>query len=570
MRTAAVILFTCGLAAHAAGAEIAAASNIDSVTVFPSGAGIVRAAKVKLEQGEHTIVFGDLPGSAAPESIRVEGRATGGLEIGSVDQRRLSVPSAETPVSDAERKRIEDEIENLRDGRTALDGQVQAAETQKTLIKNLTQLPTRPAPNGTSGAPPEDWRQILALIAAGSADADRAALDAQAKIRETDRRIADLEKRLEEIAPKIEERTEVKVYVSASAPLEADLLVRYQVPSASWTPFYDARLTTGDKTAAPRLQITRRAAVSQRTGEAWTNVLLALSTSRPSAGAAAPELYPLTVDFPPEPRPVAEFAPRKLRERAAPMAGGARDEPAREAELESADGLAAAIAPPAPVIMQAGEKNAAVANAPFQAVFAVPGRVTVPATGEEKRVQLQEDGVDPALVVRAVPKLDAKAYLYAKFEMPRTSPLLAGPVSLFRDGTFAGTGQLPILVAGEKHELGFGVDDLVRVRHALVEEKRGETGLISSSHTDERTFRVTLSNQHERAIEAFVIDQMPASRNEAIKVEIMGRPAPSKKDWEERRGVLAWELKLEPGREETIDFGYRVTWPGSKTVVYGP
>lgn len=569
MRAAAVIFFACGLAAHAAGAEIAATSNIDSVIVFPSGAGITRAAKVKVEQGDHTIVFGDLPGDAAPESIRIEGRATGGLEIGSVDHRRLAVPRAEAPATDADRKRIEDEIENLRDGRTALEGEVQAAETQKTLITNLTQLPVRPAPQGgASGAPPEDWRQILALIAAGSADANRAALDARAKIRETDLRIAELEKKLGEIAPKTEERTEVKVYVSAAAPLEADLLVRYQVPNASWKPFYDARLTTGDKAAAPRLQLTRRAAVSQRTGEAWTNVLLALSTSRPSAGASAPELYPITVDFPPEPRPVAAFDTSKLRTRQEAPAGEiARD--AAEAELESTDGLGA-VGRPAPAMAKAKEKDADVTNAPFQAVFAVPGRVTVPATGEEKRVQLQEDGIDPTLVVRTVPKRDAKAYLYAKFEMPKTSPLLAGPVSLFRDGTFAGTGQLPILVAGEKHELGFGVDDLVRVRHALIEEKRGETGLISSSKTDERNFRITLSNQHERAIEALVIDQIPASQNEAIKVEITGRPAPAKKDWEERRGVVAWELKLDPGREEAIDFGYRATWPGSKTVVYGP
>ena len=124
--------------------------------------------------------------------------------------------------------------------------------------------------------------------------------------------------------------------------------------------------------------------------------------------------------------------------------------------------------------------------------------------------------------MRTVPKHDAKAYLYAKLILPKGSPLLPGPVSLFRDGTFVGTGALPLLSPGEEHELGFGVDDLVNVRHAIAEEKRGETGLISSARTDSRNYRMTVKNMHERAVELVVHDQIPVSQNEDIKVELMG------------------------------------------------
>ena len=54
--------------------------------------------------------------------------------------------------------------------------------------------------------------------------------------------------------------------------------------------------------------------------------------------------------------------------------------------------------------------------------------------------------------------------------------MLPGPVALFRDSTFVGNGQLPLLAPGEEHELGFGVDDLIRVRHAIAEQTRGESG----------------------------------------------------------------------------------------------
>ena len=215
------------------------------------------------------------------------------------------------------------------------------------------------------------------------------------------------------------------------------------------------------------------------------------------------------------------------------------------------------------------ETAAEVVAAPFQALYAVPGRLSVPNTGEAKRVQLLADAVEPQLTVKTVPKADAKAYLYAKLVLPKTStPLLPGAVSLFRDGTFVGTDHIPVLSPGEEHELGFGIDDLVRVKHAISEEKRGETGLISTSKTDVRNYRITVKNMHERAVQLVIFDQVPVSQNQDIRVELLSKMAPSKQNVDDRRGVLSWEQKLEPDQEQVLEFGYRVTWPSGKTVVY--
>ena len=143
--------------------------------------------------------------------------------------------------------------------------------------------------------------------------------------------------------------------------------------------------------------------------------------------------------------------------------------------------------------VQAEEVRAKVETQAFQAIYAIAGRVTVPTTGEAKRVQIDEAQLDPALTVRTVPKRDQKAFLYAKVTMARGTPILPGQVSLFRDGTFVGNGRLPLLAPGEEHELGFGVDDAVRVRHAIAEEKRAETGIITSSKTDTRSYTASPS-----------------------------------------------------------------------------
>jgi uncharacterized protein (TIGR02231 family) len=551
--------------------DIPVTSRIETVTVFPAGAEATRTARLSLGKGEHTLVFNDLPAEAVPGSIRVDGKATAGLDIQSVDTRRRYIPRADQETLQAERKAIEDEIEKLRDERGIIQGQEDAAQTQKTLLQNLAQMPGRPVQEEGQPAPTAqpvphtDWQQILSLIGSGMPEAQRLALDAEVKKRDLDRRIEELEKKLAALAPARAEQTEVKVFVVAGAALEADMTVRYQVRNASWTPHYDARLATGSKTTPPLLELTRRADIVQRTGESWDNVALQLSTTRPTANASAPVIDTVTVDFEPEakdlaasasappPAPMAAYDGLEMRKKSAVGRG-----------LGAAGGAPAESAPDLDVV----EQGAAIVAAPFQAVFGVPGRLTVPPTGEAKRVFLQEDSMEPVLTVRTVPKLEAKAYLYAKLILPKGAPMLAGPVSLFRDGTFVGTGALPVLSPGEDHELGFGADDQVRVRHAIADEKRGETGLISSARTDSRNYRITIKNMHERAVELVVHDHIPVSQNDDIKVELIGPVHPTKKDIDGKRGVLAFESKLEPEEERLIEFGYRVIWPGSRAITY--
>lgn len=561
MRSVALFPFFALLPVVASAAELTATSKVDAVTVFLKGAEVTRLAKVKIDKGEHTITIVDVPPAAVPGSIRVEGNATGKLEIASVDTRRTYLARSDVDALNQERRKVEDEIESLRDQKAAVDAQAHAAETQKTLIANLAQLPTRAAP-AVGQAQGEDWQRVLALISQGSADASKTLIEAQIKAREFDRKIDDLENRLATAAPAKTEQTEVKVHVATASPLEADLTVRYQVADAGWTPLYDARLLSGSKTAPASFELARRAAITQRSGEDWDNVTLQLSTAQPAAGAAAPELEQVTVDYErevkPQPSPRARMEDRTL-------AGG-----------DAHDAAVTGAAPPAPALpvepatQAASETAAAITAATFEATYAVPGRVTVTGAGETKRVMLTTEQLEPLLSCRAVPRIDAMAYLYAKLTLPKNAtPLLPGQVYLFRDGTFVGTGSIPLLSPGEEHDLGFGVDDQVKVHH-VAEEKRGETGLISSAQTETRNYRVSVKNMHERAINLVLLDQVPVSLQQDIKVEFTGKAQPSKAAAKDKPGIIRFDGKLEPDEEKLFEYGYRITWPTGRTIVYGP
>ncbi len=89
MRLWIALSLSLALAGAAGAAEIKGTSRIDAVTVYPSGAEIVRTARVKLERGEHTLLFADLPAEAVADLDpgRGQGHGQAGDRLGRHAQR---------------------------------------------------------------------------------------------------------------------------------------------------------------------------------------------------------------------------------------------------------------------------------------------------------------------------------------------------------------------------------------------------------------------------------------------------------------------------------------------------
>ena len=562
----ALLLPVC-MCSAAFAAEVKAVSKIDAVTVFPQGAEVTRTAKVRLEAGEHVIVLPDLIGQAIETSIRVEGKATGKLEIGSVDTRRTPVLSGDPAIIGSARKKLEDDIQKQQDTRAGLDDIIKVAEAQKAYLDNLAKLPTLPVPVAANTvAPREDWGALFTTIATRMAETAKTMTDSRIKQREIDKTIVDLQKELATVGRVGGNRLEVRINAAAAAPLDATLTVRYQVGGANWTPLYDARLSTGDKATAPKLSIARRAQITQQTGEDWDDVTLALSTTRPGRATAAPDLNMLSVDFLPD-----QLERGRLESNApaapVPMAKQSAGRGVASGGMDAArDKLAEADRKDEDV----SDRRAQATIGAFQAVFDIPGRASIKTTGEAKRVEIAKDELEPGLIIRTVPRLDQTAYLYAKLVLAKTaSPLLPGQVALFRDGVFVGQGRMPQLAPGEDHELGFSADDRVKVKRVVLEDKKGDTGIFTTSRVEERNYAITIKNLHARAIQIQVIDRIPVPMHQDIKVDVAFKDLqPTKKDVNDKRGTVMWDLKAEPDEEKSLAFGYRITAPANKKIQY--
>ena len=556
-------------------ADILVKSTVAKATVFPSGAQIVRTAKIDLPAGDQTIVLQDLPERLIPSSLRVEGAGEKGFEIGSVDSKRIfvNVKDVEGVLDKSQRKQLEDIIERLGDDMTLLTSRISAAQTQRRLMERLTDLPGQSpgspfdkqgGGNGAGLLSVENWGKIFDLIGARLAVADDLILKYSKQKREKAKDIAKLKKRLSEQPPKKERQMEVRVAVHASAKMSGVLKIKYQVREASWRPFYDARLATGEKGAKPTLALSRRAGIRQWSGENWTNVKLSLSTTSPQKGAQAPVLRPKRLDL-----------ATKYPAAAKPQSTGYLNDKVRgmaRNEMRSEDMMAAA---PAPRIVEqkkkrqvARQRRASIRQYAFQAVFDIPGLTSILPTGDEKKVAISSDEIGPELKIKTVPKINATAFLYAKFTHDKkATPLLPGSVALYRDGTFTGNSHMPLINAGDEYELGFGADDAVKVVRSEIKRTKGQAGVFTSSKTDEQRYNIKITNLHQTAIDVEVIDQIPFSVNEKIVVRLLpSSTKPSRQNIKDKRGILAWDFKLGQGQEKLINLDYTITWPADRTL----
>lgn len=547
--TRGIVLVAALVAFEARAADLNVTSAVDAVIVYPDGASVTRVITLDLPSGDNTLVAGDFPLTLDPSSLRVEGEAGSKLTIGAIDARP---PRAAPPVNPSE---LDKRIETLKDERGNLQGTIDAAIARRKFAEHFAEA--SPVGIGEKGEarPIAEWREAFAAVSEEVATADTAVREAQRMQRGLDREIARLES---DSAIKPPSKLEVRIDLAAVGATKAALRVTYAVRNARWTPLYDARLDTGNKDRKPALELVRRAEITQSTGEDWSNVALAVSTTRTARGGSAPDLNSMIVQYPSAPR---KPAIDRLGEPAPPPAAA----PMQQFRFKGGTSLGSAND-------KADEQQAVADLDGFQVTFRIPGRVSLGASEGAKSLRIAAATIAPDLAIRAAPVVDPTAFLEASFKQSEDAPLLPGQVALYRDGAFVGRGKMAAAGKDEMVRLGFGADDKVKIERSVLKRNEGSAGLIvTTSKTDERDFKTGVRNGHDFPIRIAIEDQLPVSENEEIQVELLpSTTPPTATNLRDKRGVLEWAFEAKPGEIRDISFAWRVRWPKEKSIVILP
>jgi uncharacterized protein (TIGR02231 family) len=519
---------------------------IMAVTVFPDRARITRTGTIALESGEQSLVIPNLPMALDADSVRVDGRGNG--------VRLLNVEVRTSHLADAPEREVttlREQIEGLRQQDAALEDDQERIKSQlRTLGKLRDQAGKgfgRSIANGRTSF--DDYTALVRQT-----DEETAAL--QAHQRELDqqrealaKQIAALEQQIEQLQPvhrrRTQQRREIHILINATQNTEARLEIIYGVHGAHWQPVYDLRLSEAEVT------LTYLATVTQRTGESWDGVQLALSTARPAQSLTLPELHPQYVAPPTPPRPLAASAPM-MRQAAAP----------RLAKFAETSTMEQAVAyDSAPIEVETAQVESSEGAA---VTYQIHTPVSIPSDGTPYKTTITVERLKVDLDYLIVPKLAAEAYIRATITNTSATTLLPGDALIYHGDAFVGKTRLKTVVSGEKFETQLGVDDRIRVKRELVQRDMNKR-LIGGNRQVYYKYKITLKNLLPTPAKMTVTDQIPVGGHEQIKVKLSeATPAPVEQT---PLNLLKWELTLRPDEQREIFFAYTVESAAEMNVV---
>jgi len=252
-------------------------SKATQVTLFLSGAQVTRTAQAALQAGITEITFTGLSEGIDANTIRLTGE--GDFTIISVNSR----------VNYLKTRKLLTDTESLNAKKKQLENQMQDIEAQQGVIdaeENLLKanqkigLPDKGTTMPELKAAADFFRTRLSELSEKTLDLSRKTESMREELKKINDQLS------EASGETVKPTGEIIVQVMTENPMDAKFRISYLVRSASWKPEFDLRL---DDISKP-LELSRRAKITQNTGEDWKDIKLTLSTGNPNESGTEPRL----------------------------------------------------------------------------------------------------------------------------------------------------------------------------------------------------------------------------------------------------------------------------------------
>ncbi|MFV1636501.1 MULTISPECIES: mucoidy inhibitor MuiA family protein [Phaeobacter] len=535
---------TISIAKSAVAEVFPVSSQVSAVTLYPGLAQITRTAAVDLPAGRHQLILQNVPQSAQTASLQVQ--IAGGRRISTL-MREESVPPQDvaTPEIDAAEARIrqiEEQIAAVTDEAERARATGRAAQSS---IQFLEQLGGN---DGLAGADASALADIAVMISNRATASHREIIDAEAEARAKEQALTALQDELKEahaalaaIALEDEDRLFIEVEVDVAEAGGAEVTLTYLTAGAGhigWSPHYELHLATGD---VAELTLARSVMLAQDTGESWQDIALTLSTAEPLGQSAPSRLFP------------------QLRRIEKPM-----PVPTPKQRLSSDMELQLANEPiiEAAVLVDELLPQWSVDTGGVAAVYGFGEPVSIASGVDALRLEMDSVTASAELRAQAVPLRNEVAYRVVRFANEFGEQLLpATEAAHFVDGKLVAVAEFPGLAPGAEADIGFGPIKGLTLRRDVLDQSEGEQGLISRNAEQFSRVEIEIENLTDQPWPLRVLDRVPYSQQDDLKIRWSARPAPTEENVEKQRGILAWDMEIAQGAREMIQIETELSWP---------
>lgn len=504
---------------------------ITAATVYPDRALITRTAYLKLNKGRHRLIFKGASPNLDPASLRAFANSKQIIVQGinsHVERRSNTVDPA--------RRKLENRLQSLEKKRDTAELAKKRMHVDLRGIRDYTAYLKRSInqqATGTTSGSAGRWQKALQFLSSRRARLETERQNKDEELRQIGEQMAHLKAELGKIQTARQRSIRiVEITLQALENSSASIGFAYMMRGASWNVAYGIYLKDG------QAMVEYYGDLKQQTGEEWRNATLSLSTAQPANGAARRKIYPLSVFArKANPRTTYQNVEKDVEEvenESIPGADAGEDGTAGYATLD-AGGNSLLFKIGKRALIQSSRRNYRVTISRFKSI------------PEDIRHRLA-GGQSPA------------AHFVARLKNTQPYPMLAGSIDVYRNSGFMGRTSLRHTPSGASFLVSFGVDRQVQVKRSI-SHHREAAGVLSSARIYRTTIRLEVRNAARQSRKLTILERVPVSEAEEIKVKITAKTTPGFKEEQKNSGILKWDLSLTPGEKRLIFIEYEVTVP---------
>lgn len=499
-------------------------SKIEKVTVFLSGAQVVRSAKISVFSGKTEIRFNHITPDLDVNSVQI--KSEGDVAIQSVTHEKDFLG---TKPSIAEITKLENQRETIQD-KMATDKSLLTVykREEEMLIKNQLIV------GQNTGLKAIDLKESIDFQRLRMTDVLAKQLELDKIIKKAEIEVLKITNQITQITGnKGEETSVIVVTVLANNPTNVNFTLSYFVVNTNWTPSYDLRV----KDISKPLNMTFKANINQNSGEDWRDVKLSLSTGEPQKQGNAPVFGTWYIEPVPQVKTMKFLAP----------------------EIKHDDEVIKPQANQKYALEEVVVQGYGAVQTNYQQTsksFDLPQLYTIKTGSKNFQVELKSLDIPATYEYYVAPKYDKDAFLTAKIVDWEKYDLMAGMMKLYFEDTYLGDSYLNV-DNQDTLSVSLGRDKGVVVSRNKMTDFRKKQSL-GSNKVDSRGYEIVVRNTKQQIINLTIEDQFPISKAKEIEVD---NQEANDAEVNKETGIITWKLNLEPNKEKKLKYKFTVKSP---------
>ncbi|NRB60949.1 MAG: mucoidy inhibitor MuiA family protein [Winogradskyella sp.] len=194
--------------------------------------------------------------------------------------------------------------------------------------------------------------------------------------------------------------------------------------------------------------------------------------------------------------------------------------------------------------------------------FEIDKTYSIPSDGDITVIDIDKFSLPATYDYFAAPILNENVFLTAKIGNWEKYNLLPAEANVYFEGSFSGKTNINPNATTDSLTISLGVDPNISVKRKQLNDFKKST-FIGNNKVIYKGFEIEIKNNKTSAIKLTLLDRIPITQNRAIKVDdiITGNSIYNKD-----KGILEWQINLESGEQEKVEYSYSVKYPKEKRV----